>query len=129
MAVSTVFNSITRSVALATSLVAADGAGAGSTTPGSYDYQVVRHNASNAHYETFYGNEWGTIALEGDCTHPAQDIDLWVYDSANNLVASSTSYGCYEEVSIYPHHFNQQYKIVVENSHKPFDTGYVLSTW
>lgn len=103
-------------------------ASADPAVPGTYADHVVDANASNVYYEVFYGNEVTGVVLDGYCPTPAYDIDLWVYDSGNNLVGRSTSNGCYEEVYVQPI-WTDTFKIVVENQGKPRRTVYDLTTF
>ncbi len=96
-----------------------------SIDPGPYPPDYVPAWGDTVYYETFRGGEPAYIDLEGDCR---SDIDLWVYDEYGNLVAKSTSYGCYESVEFFPR-WTGQFKIVVENHGKPNGSEYWLTTY
>lgn len=118
-------NRFTTLLATAALAVSAGLAHAQSETPGSYDEAFVNADSSDYYYETFRGGEVGHIQLRGD---GRSDIDLWVYDEHNNLVAKSTSRSSLEKVSFTPA-WTGRFKIKVENRWKPRGSWYRLTTY
>ena len=105
-------------------LLAAPAALAQGANPGTWYNQWVSANSSVVYYEFFYAGEVAEVILDGSCS---SDIDLWIYDAAGVQVARSTSYDCYEHIIFIPN-YSEEYKIVVENNHKPSGSTFDLTT-
>ena len=56
--------------------------------PGTWDGEYVGPDSVSIFDEKFYKGREATIELAGDCD---SDIDLWVYDEYDNLIAKSTT--------------------------------------
>lgn len=89
--------------------------------------EVVAANGTVSYYIAFNAEEAANVDLVGSCDH-TQDIDLWVYDENDNLIASSTRAGCNEAVEFYPI-WTGRFKIVVENRNHPYDTAYRIDAY
>lgn len=94
----------------------------GALEPGTYYEEYVDAGSNNVYWEYFNGTV--EIELVGYCENN-EDIDLWVYDEWNNLLAKSTTYGCWEYVNFWTSYVGVM-KIVVENSNKPRGAYYDL---
>jgi len=99
---------------------------AGSMDPGSMSSTVFA-NGSDVYYETFYANETAIVEVRGNCPSVAQDIDLWIYDEFDNLIVKSTGNTCFER-AVWNPIWTGAFKIVIENSNKPYDTSYTYSS-
>lgn len=99
---------------------------AGTVRGPRYADGIVNPNSSDYYTETLIAYETTYINLSGNCIDPAQDIDLWVYDENNNLITKSTTYGCNESVVVIPR-WTGPFRIVIENTDKPYSTDYHLT--
>jgi hydroxymethylpyrimidine pyrophosphatase-like HAD family hydrolase len=87
------------------------------------DYRKVSAYSRRTDYIYFRGRELAEVAVIGDGDN---DLDLYIYDSNNNLIAKDDDYTdkCY--VSFYPR-LTETYKVVVKNRGDVY-SNYVIMT-
>ena len=98
-------------LALCAVLITASAANAGSSDGVTCDTEVVSARSVDVYYERFEGARAAIVGISGDGD---TDLDLYIYDLAGNLVASSDGWSD-DEVASWVPSYTQTYKIRVVN--------------